>query len=326
MKATAKAPANIAFIKYWGRKDEVLRLPSNDSVSMNLSEVFTVTTVEFFDKLRKDEIQLKGKELDEKEKERISDHLDRVRNLAGVKTRAQIVTENNFPTGTGIASSASGFAALTVAAASAIGLKLSEKQLSIIARQGSGSACRSIPSGFVEWRSGNSNETSFAHSLFSSDWWNLRDVIVLVGETPKKISSAEGHVLAESSPFYQTRILNMRKKIEKVKKAIKDRNFITLGETIEEETLNMHAVMMTSSIALIYWSPKTLEIILAVKKWRDEGLLVYFTIDAGPNVHLICQEKDEQKVTEHIKNIKGLKGIILNKPAQGAHLINKDLF
>jgi len=160
MKATAKAPANIASIKYWGRKDEKLRLPANDSISMNLSEVFTITTVEFSESYKKDEVKLVGKKLDRKEEKRIIDHLDRVRNLAKIKTFAKVVTKNNFPTGTGIASSASGFAALTVAAVKASGLEFSERQLSILARQGSGSACRSIPDGFVELKSGSSSDSS----------------------------------------------------------------------------------------------------------------------------------------------------------------------
>ncbi len=326
MKATAKAPANIAFIKYWGRKDDILRLPANDSISMNLSGVFTLTTVEFSEKFKKDEIQLEGKEFSEKERERISDHLDRVRSLAGIKTKAKVVTENNFPSGIGIASSASGFAALTVAAVSATGLRLNEKQLSIIARQGSGSACRSIPGGFVEWKSGYSSNTSYAHTLFPSDWWNIVDVLVVVGKVAKKVSSSEGHVLAESSPFYKPRILEMKDKLQRIKKAIAAKDFQTFGEISEREAINMHAVMMTSVPPLFYWLSKTLAIILAVKEWRDEGLPVYFTIDAGSSVHLLCREDDEQKVVKHLESIRGLKGIISNKPARGAHLIDNHLF
>lgn len=325
MKATAKAPANIAFIKYWGRKNEVLRLPANDSVSMNLSEVFTITTVEFSDKLEKDEIRLDGKELNEKEGKRISGHLDRVRGLAGIKTKANVVTKNNFPAGTGIASSASGFAALTLAGCVAAGLELSQKQLSIIARQGSGSACRSVPDGFVEWKSGSSSETSYAYSLFPPDWWDLRDVIAVVGETFKKVSSTEGHVLSESSPFYRSRILDMDKKLKKIKKAIRERNFVAFGEIVEEEAINMHAVMMTSFPSLIYWLPQTLKIILAVREWRDKGLPVYFTIDAGPNVHLICLSKDKGEIIRELKKVGGIKEMIVNAPAEGTKLIGNGL-
>lgn len=326
MKATAKAPANIAFIKYWGRKDEVLRLPANNSISMNLSGVFSITTVEFLKGLGADKIEILEESLDGRGKERISCHLDRIRLLAGIKTFAKVVTKNNFPKGTGIASSASGFAALTVAAASAAGLKLSQKQLSILARQGSGSACRSIPDGFVEWKAGNSSKSSYAYSLFPPDWWEIKDVIAIVGETTKKVSSSEGHVLTESSPFYKARLLGMKEKIRKIKRALEKKDFQKFGEIVEQEAINMHAVMMTSTPPLLYWLPKTLEIIMSVQDWRDNGLSIYFTIDAGPNIHLICQEEDEQKVIKHLEDIKGLKEIISNKPTKGAHLMSKHLF
>lgn len=326
MKATAKAPANIAFIKYWGRKDEKLRLPANNSISMNLSEVFTITTIGFLEKLKEDEVELDRKELSKKEKSKICNHLDRIRSLSGVRMYAKVVTQNNFPKGAGIASSASGFAALSVAAASAVGLDLSQKQLSIISRQGSGSACRSIPDGFVEWRAGNSSESSYAYSLFPPKWWDIRDIVVIVGETMKKVGSSEGHVLTESSPFYKARILGMKAKLKKMKEALDGKNFKEFGEILEAEALNMHAVMMTSSPSLFYWLPKTMEMILAIQDWREEGILAYFTVDAGPNVHLICQAADEKKVLKKLEAMKGIKNVIVNLPAEGARLINNHLF
>ena len=326
MKATAKAPANIAFIKYWGRKDERLRLPANNSISMNLSGVFTVTTVEFLTGLKKDEIEMIGEKFDQKSEERIVGHLDRVRRLAKIKIRAKVVTKNNFPKGTGIASSASGFAALTLAATKAAGLQLNQKQLSILARQGSGSACRSIPDGFVEWQAGHSNETSFAASLFSPGWWDIRDVIMVVEKAAKKVSSSQGHVLTKTSAFYQPRLAGIDRRIKKLKGALKKRNFKEFGEVVEQEAINMHSVMMTSKPALYYWLPKTMEIILATQSWREKGLVVYFTIDAGPNVHLICQNKDEQTIIKRLKKIRGIKRIISNQPSKGARLIKNHLF
>ena len=326
MKTTAKAPANIAFIKYWGRKNEKLRLPANNSISMNLSNVFTITTVDSPEDLKQDEIEMVGETLDKKEKERIVAHLDRIRTFAKINTFFKVKTRNNFPKGTGIASSASGFAALTLAVTVAVGLKLNQKQLSILARQGSGSACRSIPDGFVEWKAGNSSETSYAYSLYLPDWWNLRDIIVIVGEASKKISSSEGHVLTESSPFYRQRILDMNSKIQEIKEIFKKKDFRKFGQILEKEAVNMHAVMMTSSPPLFYWSPETLKIILAVQNWREEGLLVYFTIDAGPNVHLICLGKEEKRMVEQLKKINKDFKLIINKPARGAHLLKAHLF
>jgi len=165
-KATAIAPANIAFIKYWGKKDERLRLPMNSSVSMNLSNVFTKTTVKLLPHLKRDEIVFLGEKTTKKEEKRAIKHLERIRKKARIKTKAKVVTRNNFPKATGLASSAAGFAALTLAGTAAAGLKLSKKELSILARLGSGSACRSIPDGFVEWKKGTSSLTSYARMLF----------------------------------------------------------------------------------------------------------------------------------------------------------------
>jgi len=325
MKVTAKAPANIAFIKYWGRRDEKLRLPVNDSISMNLSGIYTLTTVEFLPNLKSDEIEVVGEEISNEGKERIITHLERIRRLAKIKTFAKVKTKNNFPKGTGLASSASGFAALTLAGAVAARLNLSLKQLSILARQGSGSACRSIPDGFVEWKAGDSSETSYAYSLYPPEWWDIRDVVAIVGEASKKVSSSEGHVLAESSPFYRSRILGMKKKIRELKRALKRKDFEKFGEIVEEEAINMHAVMMTSKPPLFYWLPKTMEIILKVGDWREAGIPVYFTIDAGSNVHLICLKKDVKEVVKRLKKLK-IKKIIVNKPAKGARIVSKHLF
>lgn len=325
MKATAKAPANIAFIKYWGKRDEILRLPVNNSVSMNLSDIFTTTTVEFLKNIKKDEIRINNETLSVKEKERIVEHLNRVRAVADIKDYARVVTQNNFPKGTGIASSASGFAALTLAAVSAAGLGLDEKAVSILARQGSGSACRSVPDGFVEWEAGNCSEDSFSFSIFPQTWWNLRDIVVLISKKSKRVSSSEGHSLTESSPFYKTRIQGMSDKIKDLKDALKNKDFGKFGLITETEALNMHAVMMTSTPPIFYWLPKTLELMLLTRKWREEQLPVYFTIDAGSSIHLICEGKSEKRVTKNLKD-NGFDNFVINKPSRGTHLVDEHLF
>ncbi len=325
MKITTKAPANIAFIKYWGKKDKILRLPANNSISMSLSNIFTITTVEFSKGLTNDKIEINGGQLNSEEEERIVKHLDKIRFLAKIKDFARVVTKNNFPKGTGIASSASGFAALTLAASKSAGLNLSEKELSIIARQGSGSACRSIPDGFTEWIAGNSSETSFAHSIFPANWWKICDITVLISKTSKKVSSSEGHDLAESSPFYPVRIADMENKVSEIKKALKEKNFEKFGEILEEEAINMHAVMMTSRPAILYWLPKTLELILLIREWRSNNLPIFFTIDAGPSVHLICEKENEMKVTQMLSK-SGFKDFIVNNPSSGAKLVDDNLF
>lgn len=325
MKATAVAPSNIAFIKYWGRKDEMLRLPENASISMNLSNLLTTTTVEFNKSFKEDEIIINGQE-EENEGNRIKKHLDKIRALAKINLKAKVVSKNNFPTGTGLSSSASGFAALTVAACAAAGLKLFEKELSILARLGSGSACRSIPDGFVEWLDGDTSDTSYGVSLYPHNYWDIVDIVAVVSKNKKEISTTEGHRLAGSSPFFPLRLAKIKGKLNLVKKYIKEKNFPAFGELVEAEALELHAIMLTSSPSLIYWLPGTLKVMHAVKRWRHEGLQVYFTVNTGQDIHLICQKKDVDKVVEKIKEVSDVQKTIINYPSIGAHLISSDLF
>jgi diphosphomevalonate decarboxylase len=207
-----------------------------------------------------------------------------------------------------VASSASGFAALTVAAAAALGLKCSEKELSGLARLGSGSACRSIPDGFVKW------ENDVAYSMYPPEYWDLRDILVIVQHQKKHVSSSKGHEAAATSPHFKKRLEEIPARIKKIETAFQQKNFTVLGEMIEEECLSMHQVMQTQTPPLFYWNKNTQQVIDDLKK---SGLPAYFTVDAGPNVHIICEGKDEKKVTELFKHW----NIIVNKPAKGAHLL-----
>ncbi|MDH7476117.1 MAG: diphosphomevalonate decarboxylase [Microgenomates group bacterium] len=325
MKATAIAPANIAFIKYWGKKDERLRLPANGSISVNLSNLQTITTVDFSADYQEDIVIINHKK-DKKEATRVVEHLNRIRHLAGIKNRAMVVSQNNFPTATGLASSASGFAALTVAAASAASLNLSEKELTILARQGSGSACRSIPDGFVEWFEGKNNETSYAHSIFPADYWSIRIITITLAYESKEVGSSLGHKLALANPFFKTRLLRINEKIKRIKRLIKEKNFRQFGEMIEREALELHAIALTSDPPIIYWQPETVKIINLIRLWRKENLSAYFTIDAGPNIFLVCEEKNLNKLIAKLNKIKEIKKIIINSPSRGTRLISKHLF
>jgi len=325
-KITAKAPSNIAFIKYWGKANPKLRLPLSDSISMNLSNIYTITTVEFSKDLKKDQVEMDGEVMKEEEIARVTKHLDRVRNLADIKLKAKVKTKNNFPKGTGVASSASGFAALSLAASEAAGLKLSKRKLSILARLGSGSACRSIPDGFVEWRKGKDSNSSYSYSLYSPKYWSLVDIVAMVDVKEKKVSSTKGHGLAKKSPFLATRVNGLGQKLKIIKKTIKDKNFEKFGEILEEDTLNMHAVMMTSTPAILYWQGKTIEIMQAIRSWREEGTKSYFTIDAGPTVHIKKKKKDVLSVKRKLSQISGIKMLVVNETAKGAHFLNKHLF
>lgn len=323
MKATAISPSNIAFVKYWGKKDEVLRLPENASFSMTLDDVIsTKTTVEFSQELENDIVFINGKQVDGKKASKVSKHLDRVRQMSGVNFKARVDSINTFPSGTGISSSASGFAALSVAASKAAGLDLSEAELSILARQGSGSACRSIPGGFVEWMDGNTSESSYSTTRFAPDHWDLMDIVAVVSEGVKDVSSTEGQTMAGSSPFYQTRLMGMAQKIELVKDLIAKKDFTQLGESIiEPEALELHAIMLTSRPSLIYWTEGTLRLMKLVKSWRKEGLEVYFTVNTGQDTHLICQQKDEQKVIAKLQELDFVKKILPSKVGFGSRVV-----
>ena len=325
MKATAVAPSNIAFIKYWGVKDEVLRLPKNGSISMNLSNLLTTTTVEFNSDFYQDSITVNNVQ-EIIEGNRVIKHLDRIRSLAKIQYKAKVISKNNFPTSTGLSSSASGFAALTVAAAAAAGLKLSEKELSILARQGSGSACRSIPDGFVEWLDGDTSETSYAVSLYPKDHWDIIDVVAVVSTNKKEISSTEGHKLATTSLFFDRRLQLNKEKMRLVKRYIKEKNFTAFGNVIEAEALELHAIYLTSQPSLIYLLPASLRLLHLVKKWRQEGLEVYFTLNTGQDVHIICEKKNAKKVVKKLSEMEEVQNTIINYPSKGAHLIKKHLF
>ncbi len=325
MKATAIAPSNIAFTKYWGRKDEILRLPDNGSVSMSLSNLLTTTTVEFSTDFKSDTVIIDGQEI-KVEVERAIKQINRVRKMAGISYKAKVVSKNNFPSGTGLSSSSSGFAALTLAATKAAGLNLFQKELSILARTASGAACRSIPGGFVEWLDGNTSKTSYSKTILPKDYWKIVDVVAVVSENKKEVPTSKGHANAQSSPFMKVRLSHMKKKNVLVKKLIKNRNFKKFGELIEAEALELHAIMLTQIPHLIYWTPGTLRIMKLVSKWRAEGLPVYFTINTGQDIHLICEQKNIKKVEEKLKELDFVKEIIVNTPGEGARLSEDHLF
>lgn len=330
-QASAVAHANLAFVKYWGKTDPDENIPTNNSISMNLSAAQTFTTVTFDAAQTADHVLLDGQPASAKFTARVTKHLDRLRTRAGVSYSAIIQTRNTFPAGAGFASSASGFAALTVAAAAALNLTLSEKTLSILARKGSGSACRSVPGGFVEWLAGTCDTDSYAVSIAPAEHWDIVDVAVVVSTQEKAVSSSGGHALAKQSPFWSARLAQMPDTLERTRRALLDRDFETFGRMIEQEALSMHTVMMTSAheadgawrSGLYYWLPDTLDLIAAAQQWRSDGLPVYFTLDAGPTMHLICPAEYETQVIEAVQERQKARGwsILVNHPAPGAQLL-----
>jgi diphosphomevalonate decarboxylase len=331
--ATAVAPANIAFIKYWGLQDAERTLPYNGSISMNLDTCLTTTSVTFDPALEADEVTLTlyGKPPERaagRPLERVALQLDRLRALAGVAWRARVESSNNFPSDAGIASSAAAFAALTLAGAAALGLNLDQRQLSILTRRsGSGSACRSILDGYVEWRvpdgpfdAATWDAESYAVSLAPPEQWALADVVAVVDASAKKIGSAENHLLATTSAYFPARLAEVPGRMAATRAAIAERDFRLLGETMEADAVSMHAVCMTSRPPSFYWNGGTMEVIQAVRAWRDQGLQSYFTIDAGPNVHVICAAPDRAEVERRLAALPGVQFVIGNGVGVGARL------
>jgi len=319
--ATAEAHPNIAAIKYWGNRDNNLRIPSNGSISMNLDGLYTRTTVSFQPSLALDELVINGREVTGKGLERVIVILNEVRALAGLKLKAEVISENNFPTGAGIASSAAAFAALALAASKAAGAERSERELSILARHGSGSACRSIPGGFVEWHPGETDADSFAESIAAPGHWDLVDCIAIVSAGHKATGSTEGHALAGTSPLQAARLADAPRRLALCRNAILARDFEAMANIVESDSNIMHAVMMTSSPALFYWEPATLAVMNAVSAWRQGGLPAFYTIDAGPNVHVLCPRENAGEVTKRLRAISGVSNVLTAGVGGPARLI-----
>jgi diphosphomevalonate decarboxylase len=306
-KATSCANPNIAFIKYWGNTDDTLRLPVSGSISMNLDGLFTRTTVTFRDDLPADTAVIDGRPLTEGVAlTRISRHLDHVRYMAGTAIRAEVVSASNFPAGAGIASSASAFAALSLAATSALGLKLAERELSTLARLGSGSASRSIPGGFVEWYAAPTHQASYAETFAPADHWALTDLVAIVHTGHKSTGSTEGHAIAGTSPLQAARVATAPERLARCKQAILTRDCDALADVVELDSNVMHSVMMTGTPALFYWQPATLAIMSAVRELRGQGVGVCYTIDAGPNVHCICAPGSAPRVLAALTAMPGV--------------------
>lgn len=286
---------------------------------MNLAGLETETTVEFAPESDDDEVIISGQAQAGAAKARVSAHLDYIRARAGLTMRARVESRNNFPAGAGIASSASAFAALTVAGAAAAGLTLTERELSALARLGSGSAARSIPAGFVEWQVGESPDASFAFSIAPPDHWALRDVIAVVSKAHKAVGSTGGHALAGTSPLQSARVAAAPERLRVCREALLARDFAALAEVVEADSNLMHAVMMTSTPPLYYWEPATLGVMKAVRAWRAEGLPMCFTIDAGPNVHCLCPAEAAPEVERRLRAL-GVNEILTAGPGGGARL------
>ena len=320
-KGKARAHANIALIKYWGKKDEELILPMNSSLSLTLDSFYTETEIVFHESFNRDEFYLNNRLQSEIDTGKISKFLDLFRRKGNVKYNALIKTINYFPTAAGLASSASGFAALAAATNVALGLNLQERELSIYARQGSGSASRSIYGGFVEWEKGYSSETSYSLPIDDGKW-DIGMIIVIVNKNKKRVSSREGmKKTVETSPFYKSWVESSKEDLENMKLAIKNRDFENLGSIAERNSLKMHGTMMGANPPIMYFEPDTINVMEIVRDLRDEGIPAYFTMDAGPNVKILCRLSQSDIIVNRLRKFYNKEQIIVSGPGPGIRIL-----
>jgi diphosphomevalonate decarboxylase len=325
---TAAASPNIAFIKYWGKRANLAKTPVNDSISMTLdsSILRTETTLMLSDSLKNDVFVLNGMR---REDEELNEALGLWRKRLEKKgfnteVHALVVSNNNFPTASGIASSASGFAALAEALASAFGIT-ETKEKSILARLGSGSACRSVLGGFVRWRKGESEdgEDSYAVQIAPKQHWpNLVDVLAIVSKKEKKIGSRAGmKQTVETSELYSGRVRALERRIPEMEAAIRNKDFEKLALGMMRESDSMHAAMLDTWPPIIYLNDVSREIIYAVEEYNKEGVRVAYTFDAGPNAHLITTMERVDDVKSFLKGIDGIINVLVVPAGDGPKLL-----
>ncbi|MDN3043499.1 diphosphomevalonate decarboxylase [Enterococcus faecium] len=322
-KGKARAYTNIALIKYWGKKNEELILPMNNSLSLTLDAFYTETEVIFSDSYMVDEFYLDGTLQDEKATKKVSQFLDLFRKEAGLSLKASVISQNFVPTAAGLASSASGLAALAGACNTALKLGLDDLSLSRFARRGSGSACRSIFGGFVEWEKGHDDLSSYAKPVPSDSFEDdLAMVFVLINDQKKEVSSRNGmRRTVETSSFYQGWLDSVEGDLYQLKQAIKTKDFQLLGETMERNGLKMHGTTLAAQPPFTYWSPDSLKAMDAVRQLRNQGIPCYFTMDAGPNVKVLVENSHLSEVQETFTKLFSKEQVITAHAGPGIAII-----
>ena len=313
MQATVRARSNIALVKYWGKADAALNIPAVGSISITLDKLWTDTSVRFDPALARDRLVLGGEERADR-LDRVSRCLDLVRAKAGIALKAEVTSSNNFPTGAGLASSASGFAALVGAAAAAHGMDCPARELSLLARRGSGSAARSIFGGFVDMHRGSNADgsDSYAEPLADAASWPLTVIVAITERGEKAVGSGEGMTRsADSSPYYRAWIDSHAADMAVARRAIRARDFAALAEVAEASCLKMHAAAMSTTPPLISWNGATLECLQRIGELKAKGLGLFFTIDAGPQVKAVCLPEAAGEVGRELSKLPGVEDVIV---------------
>ncbi|MGO3050526.1 diphosphomevalonate decarboxylase [Staphylococcus casei] len=296
----ARAHTNIALIKYWGKADETYIIPMNNSLSVTLDRFYTETKVTFDERYTKDTLILNGEAVNESEATKIHKFMNIVREQGQTSMYAYIESDNFVPTAAGLASSASAYAALAAACNAALNLELTDKDLSRLARRGSGSASRSIFGGFVEWEKGHNDKTSYSFPIDADHWEDdLAMIFVVINNKSKKVSSRAGMSLTrDTSRFYQYWLDHVDEDITAVKHAINQKDFVQLGEVIEANGLRMHATNLGAQPPFTYMVSDSYQVMEIVHQCREAGYPCYFTMDAGPNVKILVEKKNQKAVID----------------------------
>ena len=320
MRATARAQPNIALIKYWGKRDTEQNLPAVGSISITLADLFTTMRVEFDDALRADALVVNDAE-NAAMLPRVSRCLDAV--VGGARAHAAITSKSNFPIAAGLASSASAFAALVVAADAAAQTNHSRESLTGLAGQASGSAARSIYGGFVELA--NQDDAIALTELCPAAGWPLSVVVAITATGPKAVGSTEAmETSRETSPFYARWVAQQQADLDDAREAIAAKDFARLAAVAEHNCLKMHSVMWASRPPMVYWNATTLECMDAVRQMQSEGVPVFFTIDAGPQLKAVCERSAVETVRQRLAATPGVEAVMVTGLGGGAGIIDDE--
>ncbi|QMU07725.1 diphosphomevalonate decarboxylase [Levilactobacillus suantsaii] len=315
---TARAHTNIALVKYWGKADQHLILPETSSLSLTLDQFYTDTTVAFDPALSADEVTVNQQRLSPAASQKVRHLLDLVRAQSRQDTFARVTSTNHVPMAAGLASSASAFAALAGAASQAAGLTLSRRDLSRLARRGSGSATRSIYGGFVEWHAGHNDATSYAEPLLEQVTWPVAIVALVLDPHQKRVSSRQGmQASVATSPYYPAWKQVVAHDLAAIKPAILDHDFTQVGEILESNAMRMHALTLSADPAFSYFNGATLTAMQTVRDLRAAGIACYYTLDAGPNLKVFCQSQDIAAITARFTHDFGHDRVIVAHPGPG---------
>lgn len=320
MPATARAQPNIALIKYWGKRDTERNLPAVGSISITLADLETTMCVDFDDTLASDQLVVNGTANDAL-LPRVSKCLDSV--AGAERRRARVTSESNFPIAAGLASSASAFAALVVAADAAAGTGNDRSRLASLAGRASGSAARSLLGGFVELQ--NTDDDIAVGQLCPASKWPLTVVVAITAPGPKPVSSTVAMERSrETSPFYDRWVEQQDADLDEARAAIAARDFTRLGAVAEHNCLKMHSVMWGSRPPIVFWNSATIDCMEAIRDLQSDGVPVFFTIDAGPQLKAICDPASADRVRDTLEGVNGVQQVLVTGLGDGARVVGND--